>query len=84
MPRFNGLQLYYKLKAIDKDVKVIFLSALEATEEIMSIFPTLQPKDIITKPIEKVTVCKQDKHASPTLILDNWKKMWFLISQFEE
>ena len=54
MPRFNGLQLYYKLKAIDKDVKVIFLSALEATEEIMSIFPTLQPKDIITKPIEKV------------------------------
>jgi two-component system, OmpR family, response regulator ChvI len=54
MPRFNGLQLYYKLKAIDKDVKVIFLSALEATEEIMSIFPTLQSKDIIRKPIEKV------------------------------
>jgi two-component system, OmpR family, response regulator ChvI len=54
MPRFNGLQFYYKLKAIDKDVKVIFLSALEATEEIMSIFPTLQSKDIIRKPIEKV------------------------------
>ena len=52
MPRFNGLQLYYKLKAIDKDVKVIFISALEATEEIMSIFPTLQSKDIIRKPIE--------------------------------
>jgi DNA-binding response OmpR family regulator len=54
MPRFNGLQLYYKLKAIDKDVKVIFLSALEATEEIMSIFPTLKSKDIIKKPIDKV------------------------------
>ena len=54
MPRFNGLQLYYKLKAIDKDVKVIFISALEATEEIMSIFPTLQSTDIIRKPIEKV------------------------------
>ncbi len=31
----------YKLKALDKDV---FLCALEATEEIMSIFPTLQSK----------------------------------------
>ena len=40
-----------KLKAFDKDV---FLCALEATEELMSIFPTLQAKDIIRKPIEKV------------------------------
>lgn len=53
MPRFNGLQLYYRLKAIDKDAKVIFLSALDATEEITSIFPTLKSKDIIKKPIEK-------------------------------
>jgi two-component system, OmpR family, response regulator ChvI len=54
MPRFNGLQLYYKLKSIDKDVKVIFLSALDAAEEIMSIFSTLHSNDIIRKPIEKV------------------------------
>jgi DNA-binding response OmpR family regulator len=41
MPRFNGLQFYYKLKSIDNDVKVILLSAFDEAEEIMSIFPTL-------------------------------------------
>jgi two-component system, OmpR family, response regulator ChvI len=54
MPRFNGLQLYYKLKSIDNDVKVIFLSAFNVAEEIMSIFSTLHSNDIIRKPIEKV------------------------------
>jgi two-component system, OmpR family, response regulator ChvI len=53
MPNLNGLQLYHRLKAIDKDVKILFLSALEASEEITSIFPELKDGDIIRKPISK-------------------------------
>jgi DNA-binding response OmpR family regulator len=53
MPNLNGLQLYHRLKAIDKDVKILFLSALEASEEITSIFPELRDGDIIRKPISK-------------------------------
>jgi two-component system response regulator ChvI len=53
MPNLNGLQLYHRLKAIDKDIKILFLSALEASEEITSIFPELKHGDIIRKPISK-------------------------------
>ena len=53
MPDLNGLQLYHRLKAIDKDIKILFLSALEASEEITSMFPELKQGDIIRKPISK-------------------------------
>jgi two-component system, OmpR family, response regulator ChvI len=53
MPNLNGLQLYHRLKAIDKNTKILFLSALEASEEITSIFPELKHGDIIRKPISK-------------------------------
>jgi len=53
MPSLNGLQLYHRLKAINKDIKILFLSAIEASEEIASIFPELKHGDIIRKPIEK-------------------------------
>jgi len=53
MPNLNGLQLYHRLKAIDKDVKILFLSTLEASEEITSIFPELKHGDILRKPISK-------------------------------
>jgi CheY-like chemotaxis protein len=53
MPNLNGLQLYHRLKAIDKNTKILFLSALEVSEEITSIFPELKHGDIIRKPISK-------------------------------
>jgi CheY-like chemotaxis protein len=53
MPNLNGLQLYHRLKAMDKDIKILFLSALEASEEITSMFPELKHGDIIKKPISK-------------------------------
>jgi response regulator RpfG family c-di-GMP phosphodiesterase len=41
------------LKTINKDIKILFLSALEASEEITSVFPELKYGDIIRKPISK-------------------------------
>ncbi|HEY6535391.1 MAG TPA: response regulator [Candidatus Nitrosocosmicus sp.] len=52
MPGLNGIQLYSKMKIMNPDIKVFFLSALDAIEEILSIFPDVKISDIIKKPIE--------------------------------
>jgi CheY-like chemotaxis protein len=53
MPTINGLQLYQRLKAVDPYVKVIFLSALEATDELVSILDGVKSADVIRKPIDR-------------------------------
>ena len=68
MRGMNGIQLYQKLKRIDDHVRVTFVSALDAAEEIVSILPELNPSQIIRKPIaardftdivkEAVTTCQ--------------------------
>lgn len=52
MPRLNGIQLYSKIKVMNPDIKVLFLSALDAVEELLSIFSDLNASDIIKKPID--------------------------------
>ena len=51
MPGLNGIQLYSKIKVMNPDIKVFFLSALDAVEELLSIFPDLKPNEIMKKPI---------------------------------
>ena len=53
MPRLNGLQLYYRLKAINPNVKILFLSALDASGELISILPGVSHNDIIRKPVDE-------------------------------
>lgn len=53
MPTINGLQLYQRLKAVDPYVNVIFLSALEATDELVSILDGVKTADVIRKPIDR-------------------------------
>ena len=55
MPGMNGIQLYQRLKRIDDDSRVIFVTALDAAAELVSILPDLNPPSIIRKPI-----CAQD------------------------
>ena len=50
MPGLNGLQLYQKIKAIDNTIKVVLVSALDALQEMASIFPDLDLRNIIRKP----------------------------------
>jgi two-component SAPR family response regulator len=49
----NGLQLYKKIKEIDHNIKVIFISALEATEELVSVLEGLKKVDVIKKPVDR-------------------------------
>ncbi len=53
MPSMNGLQLYKKLKEINRNIKVIFISALEATEELVSILEGVKAVDVMRKPIDR-------------------------------
>lgn len=52
MPGLNGIELYRILKSANLEIKVIFISALDAAEELLSIFPEIKSQDIISKPIE--------------------------------
>lgn len=54
MPEFNGLQIYQTFKAIDDNVKVLFVSALDAAEELVKIFPDMTSDNIIRKPITQL------------------------------
>jgi DNA-binding response OmpR family regulator len=52
MPGLNGLQLYYRLKAINRNIKILFVSALDAVPELISILPDVKTTDdIIKKPV---------------------------------
>jgi two-component system, OmpR family, response regulator ChvI len=52
MPGLNGLQLYYRLKAINRNIKVLFVSALDAVSELISIMPGVRSADdILRKPV---------------------------------
>jgi len=52
MPGLNGLQLYYRLKAINRNMKILFVSALDAVPELVSILPDVKTtNDIIKKPV---------------------------------
>ena len=53
MPHLNGLELYCRLKSINPEVKVIFVSALGIAEEISSILPEIKRDDVIQKPVDK-------------------------------
>jgi CheY-like chemotaxis protein len=52
MRGLNGVQFYQILKALDKDIKILFISGLDTAEEIISVLPNVTLNDIIRKPIE--------------------------------
>lgn len=53
MPDMNGLELYNSLKAINRNVRVIFVTALDMAQELISILPGLKEKDVIRKPVSR-------------------------------
>ena len=53
MPRLNGLQLFYKMKTLSPKIKIMFSSALDVAEEVVSILPDMKYDDIIKKPVER-------------------------------
>jgi CheY-like chemotaxis protein len=63
MPGLNGLQLYQKMKSIDDSTNIIFVSALDALQELVSIFPDLNFGNIIRKPVTQEQFLNKVKAA---------------------
>jgi two-component system, OmpR family, response regulator ChvI len=61
MPGFNGFQIYKQIKVWNTDTKVLFLSALDVSEEIMFICPGMNASDIIKKPINRDSLISKIK-----------------------
>jgi CheY-like chemotaxis protein len=53
MPDINGIQLYQILKILNPAIKIIFLTALDAVNELTSLYSEVKPIDILRKPIEQ-------------------------------
>ena len=53
MPRLNGLQLFYRIKAVSPNTKIVFCSALDIAEELTSILPGISYHHIIKKPMRR-------------------------------
>ncbi|HZD81427.1 MAG TPA: response regulator, partial [Nitrososphaeraceae archaeon] len=67
MPNLNGLQLYYRLKAINPNIKILFVSALDAAQEMVSILPAVKLDDIIRKPVDQKQFLYKVKTAAAAL-----------------
>ena len=53
IPKLNGLQLFYQMKKLSPRIKIMFCSALEIAEELISVLPDLKHNYIIRKPVER-------------------------------
>jgi two-component system, OmpR family, response regulator ChvI len=53
MPRLNGLQLFNTIKTLSPNTKIMFCSALDVAEELVSILPDIEHDCIIRKPVER-------------------------------
>ena len=52
MPEISGLQLYQLIKIIDMNIKVLFISGLDKSDEFAGVLPGITLKDIIKKPFQ--------------------------------
>src|SRR5688572_13166574 len=52
MKNVNGLQLHQQIKAIDPTIKIIFITALDILDELLSIVPGIPKDQIMRKPID--------------------------------
>jgi DNA-binding response OmpR family regulator len=53
MKDLNGFQLQQQIKAIDPTIKIIFVTGLDISDEILTIIPGLSKEQILIKPVEK-------------------------------
>ena len=51
MPRINGFELYQQLKTLDPNLQIIFVTALDIAQEIITLLPEVKLSQFLTKPI---------------------------------
>ncbi|HXV88009.1 MAG TPA: response regulator [Nitrososphaeraceae archaeon] len=64
MPGLNGFELYQQLKAFNPNVRIVFITALDISPEIISILPELKLNQFIRKPVDPLKLISSIKeHA---------------------
>ena len=63
MPNMNGFQLYQKLREINSDVRVLFMTAFDVPVNLHDSMPNIKDSDIIKKPIEEEHFVNRIKNA---------------------
>ena len=53
MNDLNGFQLHQQIKAIDPTIKILFVTILDISDEILTIVPGLSKEQIMIKPVDK-------------------------------
>jgi two-component SAPR family response regulator len=53
MKNLNGFQLHQQIKAIDPTIKIMFVTALDILDELLSIVPGVSKDQIMRKPVDK-------------------------------
>jgi two-component SAPR family response regulator len=68
MPGLNGFELYQQLKAFNPNIRIIFITALDISPEIISILPELKLNQFIIKPVEPIKLITTIKQHAKTEI----------------
>jgi two-component system, OmpR family, response regulator ChvI len=53
MPGLNGLQLFYKVRTLSPNTKIMFCSVIDIKEEVVSILPGVNVDDFLKKPVTR-------------------------------
>ncbi|HZL21841.1 MAG TPA: response regulator [Nitrososphaeraceae archaeon] len=53
MKDLNGFQLHQRIKSIDPTIKILFVTALDILDELISIVPGISKGQIMRKPVDK-------------------------------
>ena len=53
MKNLNGFQLHQQIKSIDPTIKILFVTALDILDELLSIVPGVSKDQIMRKPVDR-------------------------------
>jgi CheY-like chemotaxis protein len=56
MKDLNGFQLQQQIKSIDPTIKILFITVLDISDEILTIVPGLSKEQILIKPVDRNTL----------------------------
>jgi len=54
MKNLNGFQLHQQIKSIDPTIKILFVTALDILDELLSIVPGVSKDQIMKKPVDRM------------------------------
>ena len=64
MPGLNGFELYQQLKAFNPNIRIIFITALDISPEMISLLPELKLNQFIRKPVDPITLISRIKQLA--------------------